>query len=1272
MAVRTRRTLVNIFNRIRFPENGGFAKRAALLTATILIVAVVSTGFMLVPPRASAMPLPTPTGSTYVTNDEVFAIVNSSGTTYIGGKFTQVGLVGGTMQDRNHIAAIYAATGAATSWDPNANDWVRAFAVSPDGSTVYAGGDFTSIGGQARSCIAAIDATTGLATTWNPNASGEIPEVCALAVSPDGSTVYAAGYFTSIGGQPRNYIAAINAATGAATSWDPNANNNVAALALSSDGTTVYAGGDFTSMGGQARSCIAAIDATTGLATTWNPNAGGTYNGVNALAVSGTTIYAGGAFSTIGGQNRNSIAAIDATTGLATSWNPNAGGTYPFVHALAVSGSTIYAGGHFTSIGGQPRNYIAALDATTGQANYWDPNAWFDDYPCVWALAVSGTTVYAGGRFTTIGGASRPYFAQFDDAPPPTITSITPPSATQGWTGDVTITGANTHFDGTSTVGFGGGITVSTVTPYGNTVLIAQVSVPRSAPAGYRTVTVDTGAEHVSLANAFSVVQAPPTSKIKAWPTQYNGQATNWYPKVGYSVEFRGTVVDSNGNPAKQATVTVDDPVQKVCASVQTNSGGEFRYAPLAETYGRVGNFLFVFRSEGAVAKLVANVSSSDFDTSGERSEYGTGENLDFYNPTDQVLGVQVTATVGDKTFTANTKVAPGKTARVIEKDAGGKGPGRTITSTRYLTREGEWKVPVVGEKFNAVLDENYHLVGYKVGEQVSLEQKLDSNGIVENTFSGDAGSFTGKLSWSQSEGGSLAVGVKVGDKKLKTYADALVGVGRDGMYTEMNGITPIYEAHYKVVWAPAEVTGPAKRHYFAEGYTFPGFDTWLALQNPVDVSVPIKIHYYLGGSQEPVVRELTLTPKSRTTVYVNDPSPNGFGVGPNQEVSIEVESPVSIVAERPMYFSRKFDGAHECNGGHCSMGTNLPKKEHYFAEGTTREGFYTYVCLMNPGEKDTVATVTCMLDDGSNKDFNINVAAGHRSTMPLNDLLGKGKDFSIKVVSNEDIVVERPMYFYYTPSQSENLGSGPWTGGSSVVGKLLSNQSYFVEGNNRKGFEEWLCFQNPNNQSVNIDLTYINNNGKTATQSFSVDAKRRKTIDAYQFVENTWGLEQDFSVYVKVRGDSSISVERSIYFNYHGSIDGGHSVRGFYTDGAKWFYAEGSTYQRSPDRPLSPVFDEWLCILNVNDYEVPVTITYMDTAGQTASKDYSIPPHSRKTVDVNSDVGPNRELSVKVEGKNPGDTVVVERVMYFTYLGTGTSENQDWTGGSCVIEGCW
>ena len=141
----------------------------------------------------------------------------------------------------------------------------------------------------------------------------------------------------------------------------PRANSTVRALAVS--GSTVYAGGQFSSIGGRARNLIAALRVMTGRATAWNPNATGFagYSGVYALAVTGSTVYAGGNFSSIGGVVRNNIAALDARTGETTAWNPSAGWD---VVALAVSRSTIYAGGNFSSIGGVVRDNIAALDVS--------------------------------------------------------------------------------------------------------------------------------------------------------------------------------------------------------------------------------------------------------------------------------------------------------------------------------------------------------------------------------------------------------------------------------------------------------------------------------------------------------------------------------------------------------------------------------------------------------------------------------------------------------------------------------------------------------------------------------------------------------------------------------------------------------------------------------------------------------------------------------------------------------------------------------------------
>jgi hypothetical protein len=327
-------------------------------------------------------------------NRKVYTLAAAGGTVYAGGEFTAIGGL-----SRSNIAALDASTGLATPWAPDANSIVWALAVAPD-NTIYAGGQFTSIGGQSRNRIAALDASTGLPTTWEPNPNNSV--VRSLAVAPpisegSDSTIYAGGDFTNIGGQDRNRIAALHADTGLATDWDPNSDSIVYSLAVAPD-NKIYAGGNFTHIGGQNRNRIAALHADSGLATDWDPNANDI---VYSLAVApGSTIYAAGGFTSIGGENRYYIAALDAETGSATTWNPIADST---VWSLGVNGSTISAGGAFVSIGGQLRNRIAALDVSTGSATAWNPNA--DN--TVRSLALNGSTIYAGGLFTNIGGQDR-------------------------------------------------------------------------------------------------------------------------------------------------------------------------------------------------------------------------------------------------------------------------------------------------------------------------------------------------------------------------------------------------------------------------------------------------------------------------------------------------------------------------------------------------------------------------------------------------------------------------------------------------------------------------------------------------------------------------------------------------------------------------------------------------------------------------------------------------------------------------------------------------
>src|SRR4029077_12097947 len=106
-----------------------------------------------------------PRPEVWVANGAIRAIAETNGVIYLGGDFTE--LTNGTsVKARNHIAAIWAANGIPTPWNPNADGVVNALEISPLGDVVYAGGDFTNIGGQSRNRIAALNRATGLATNW--------------------------------------------------------------------------------------------------------------------------------------------------------------------------------------------------------------------------------------------------------------------------------------------------------------------------------------------------------------------------------------------------------------------------------------------------------------------------------------------------------------------------------------------------------------------------------------------------------------------------------------------------------------------------------------------------------------------------------------------------------------------------------------------------------------------------------------------------------------------------------------------------------------------------------------------------------------------------------------------------------------------------------------------------------------------------------------------------------------------------------------------------
>lgn len=371
----------------------------SLVVSPLALALLAAISLLALAPPASAAPSSVP-DETWVTDGRVNSIVRSGDRIYLGGDFDQVG------PNVGHGTALSAANGGREATFPKVNAQIRA--AVPDGNGGwYIAGDFTRVGSFSRDRLAHVlsDGTVG---SWNPRANNM---VYALAISADGSRLYAGGSFTIIGGTSRNRLAAVNAASGSVDPlWNPNANNTVNALALSADGARLYVGGSFTAIDGTSRNRLAAVSAASGAVdASWDPNANNT---VNAISANGTRIYVGGPFTSVGGTSRNNLAAVSATSGAVdASWNPNANGKVN-VLALSADKSRLYAGGSFTSVGGTSRGRLAAIDLVSGEVDpVWKPGT---ANSTVQAIAVSGQRVYLGGDFTTLKGASRSRLALVD------------------------------------------------------------------------------------------------------------------------------------------------------------------------------------------------------------------------------------------------------------------------------------------------------------------------------------------------------------------------------------------------------------------------------------------------------------------------------------------------------------------------------------------------------------------------------------------------------------------------------------------------------------------------------------------------------------------------------------------------------------------------------------------------------------------------------------------------------------------------------------------
>ena len=270
--------------------------------------------------------------------------------------------------------------------------------LTRSGTTLYATGGFGVI---------ALNSASGAARWTARIAGGPEPFVDAIAATP--SIAYVGGLFSTVDGESHSGLVALDAQSGTPIDWPAPSLGSyvvygtrqlpiVSALALS--GSRLYIGGNtIRTVDGVARPGYAAVDARTGALLPWEPAKGPSHVlngfGVGVGDVETIVVAHGNVFS----AGHDGFGIVSARTGKLTGWMHKVAGV---ASRFAAVGDTVYLGGNvrnaFTAVGHQARNNVAAIDLAHGRIERWSPE--LPTYVGIASIAADRQEVLLAGSFS--------------------------------------------------------------------------------------------------------------------------------------------------------------------------------------------------------------------------------------------------------------------------------------------------------------------------------------------------------------------------------------------------------------------------------------------------------------------------------------------------------------------------------------------------------------------------------------------------------------------------------------------------------------------------------------------------------------------------------------------------------------------------------------------------------------------------------------------------------------------------------------------------------
>jgi PKD repeat protein len=310
-----------------------------------------------------------------------------------------------------------------SAFTPNILDG-RVDAIVQIGSTIVLGGQFSQVqeAGSSvvlsRTDILAFNADTGqISTTFQPVVNDE---VLALAVAPDGKSVYIAGDFLSLNGKTTNHIVAqVNISDGSTVSTfkSPKLDGGAFVEDLRLSNGRLWIAGGFLTVNGVAQASLATLNPTTGALDPYmSLPISGLHNGGKQrldkidITPDGSRLVGIGNFTSIAGRASDQIFMLNLTgpSAVLANWQTNFYTSHcsnsfdTFMRDLDISPDGSY---FVVSTTGAYGGSSSSCD----QTSRWDFSATGSALTPTWtnytggdttfAVAITGTAVYVGGHF---------------------------------------------------------------------------------------------------------------------------------------------------------------------------------------------------------------------------------------------------------------------------------------------------------------------------------------------------------------------------------------------------------------------------------------------------------------------------------------------------------------------------------------------------------------------------------------------------------------------------------------------------------------------------------------------------------------------------------------------------------------------------------------------------------------------------------------------------------------------------------------------------------